>query len=102
MQFKSTTTTATTRRTSSASLSHLGHDTAAEPAAPTPKQSPLHSSATRNWLCYHGGAVFGGAFERAVLGGGDFAGWHPHSELLGTVDPAECVFPLIHAMHGVS
>jgi hypothetical protein len=49
-----------------------------------------------------GGAVFvDGAFERAVPVGGDFAGWHPPSESLGTVDPVECVLPLIHAIRGV-
>lgn len=45
-----------------------------------------------------GAAVFvDGAFERATPVGGDWAGWNPNSETLGTVDPVECVsvsFPL--------
>jgi len=41
-----------------------------------------------------GAAVFvDNAFERAVPVGGDWAGWTPPSETLGTVDPVECVFP---------
>ena len=41
-----------------------------------------------------GAAVFvDRAFERATPVGGDFAGWTPPSETLGTVDPVECVFP---------
>jgi hypothetical protein len=41
-----------------------------------------------------GGAVFvDGAFERATPVGGDWAGWTPPPETLGTVDPVECVFP---------
>lgn len=41
-----------------------------------------------------GAAVFVDmAFERATPVGGDFAGWTPPSETLGTVDPVECVFP---------
>jgi hypothetical protein len=49
-----------------------------------------------------GGAVFvDSAFERAVPVGGDFAGWHPPPESLGTVDPVECVLTLIHAIRGV-
>ncbi len=40
-----------------------------------------------------GAAVFvDSAFERATPVGGDWAGWTPPSETLGTVDPVECVF----------
>ena len=39
-----------------------------------------------------GAAVFVDmAFERATPVGGDWAGWTPPSETLGTVDPVECV-----------
>jgi hypothetical protein len=41
-----------------------------------------------------GAAVFvDGAFERAKPAGGDWAGWTPPTETLGTIDPVECVFP---------
>jgi hypothetical protein len=40
-----------------------------------------------------GAAVFvDGAFKRATPAGGDWAGWTPPSEALGTIDPVECVF----------
>ena len=40
-----------------------------------------------------GAAVFVDmSFERATPVGGDWAGWTPPSETLGTVDPVECVF----------
>jgi hypothetical protein len=40
-----------------------------------------------------GAAIFvDKAFERATPVGGDWAGWTPPSETLGTVDPVECVF----------
>ncbi len=41
-----------------------------------------------------GAAVFvDSAFERATPVGGDWAGWTPPSETLGTVDPVECASP---------
>ena len=44
-----------------------------------------------------GAAVFvDSAFERATPAGGDWAGWKPPGEGLGTVDPVECVFPPLH------
>jgi len=42
-----------------------------------------------------GAAIFvDSAFEQATPVGGDWAGWTPPPETLGTVDPAECVFVL--------
>jgi hypothetical protein len=49
-----------------------------------------------------GGAVFvDSAFEQATPIGGDWAGWSPSPENLGTVDPVECVFPPTYDIHGV-
>jgi len=50
-----------------------------------------------------GAAVFvDGAFERSTPVGGDWAGWNPSPETLGTVDPAECVNPSLYAIRGVA